>query len=276
MPELPEVEVLVRRLRPRVVGQRIAAVEILHPRTVWRTTPTRLSRALVGKRIASLGRRAKYLRFGLEDGDCFLVHLGMTGRLRLTKGARREAHDVVRICLGRRDLVLHDVRKFGHVELGDGSLRRCGPEPLGPDFNEAHLAGALRRSRAPIKVRLLDQKLVAGLGNIYACEALWRARINPRRRCCRLGPASVRRLRQAIIGTLLEAIRVGGGLSLDFDSVRSGDGLFYYGSGRRRNNPSEHFAVYDREARPCRRCGEPIARIQQGGRSTFYCRHCQV
>jgi formamidopyrimidine-DNA glycosylase len=276
MPELPEVELLVRHLRPRVVGRRITRVEILRARSVRGGHRPRLIRSLLGRRITNLCRRAKYLRFNLERDGCFLVHLGMTGRLWIGPSAARARHDVARIGLGRCVLVFHDPRKFGHITASDRSLRRLGPEPLESGFTNDHLAAALARSRAPIKPRLLDQTLVAGLGNIYVCEALWRARIDPRTPCCRLGGDAVARLRRAIRATLREAIRFGGGLSLNFDSSKPGDGLFYYGSGRRRNNPAEHFAVYDRRGEPCRRCRRTVVRITQAGRSTFYCPACQA
>lgn len=278
MPELPEVEILARHLRPRLVGQRITAVQILRPRSVWNARPRQFIRALAGRRIAALTRRAKFLRFALDDGHCFLVHLGMTGRLRMIR--QRDArtishHEVARIQLAGDTLSFHDPRRFGRMELGDAALARCGPEPFGPRFTVAYFMDALGRSRSPVKPRLLDQALVVGLGNIYACEALWRARVHPRTRCDRLGANSVLRLHKAIRFTLREAIRFGGGLPLDFDATTGGDGLFYYGGGGRRGNPSEHFAVYDREGRPCRRCRAHIVRIRQAGRSTYYCPACQ-
>jgi len=277
MPELPEVEILARHLKPRVVGRRIVSVRILRRRSLWNSTPARFARALTGRRIVSLARRAKYLRLELADGTCFLAHLGMTGRLFTcpTLVGRREKHDVAHVSLERCALVFHDPRKFGHLELGDAALRKLGPEPLGVKFTVAYLAAQLERSRSPVKPRLLDQRIVVGLGNIYACEALWKARIDPRTPCRALGPRRVAGLHAAIVRTLREAIRFGGGLSMNMSSGGIRDGLFYYGSGQRRDNPSEHFAVYDREGKPCNRCRKPIARIVQGGRSTFYCPRCQ-
>lgn len=275
MPELPEVEILVRHLRPRVVGERIRDVRILRARSVWDTTPRQLAAALPGRTIRRLTRRAKYLRFDLDDRQVFLLHLGMTGRVFVTAQADAHKHDVARLQLTRADLVFHDPRQFGHLALGEDSLRGLGPEPLGRAFTANRFADALSRSRAPIKVRLLDQSLVAGIGNIYASEALWKAKLDPRMPCGRLREAEVERLRVAIVRTLRAAIRFGGGLSLDFASTNPVDGLFYHGSGSRRENPSEHFDVYDREGQPCRRCRVPIVRIGLGGRGTFFCPRCQ-
>jgi formamidopyrimidine-DNA glycosylase len=278
MPELPEVEILVRHLRPRVVGKRITGVQIMRSRSVWNASPRTFSRALAGRRITALTRQAKFLRFALDDGNRFLVHLGMTGRLRVVPPGEVTTisnHEVARILLGTTPLSFHDPRRFGRLELGDAALARCGPEPFGARFSIAYFAEALKKSRSPIKPRLLDQHLVAGLGNIYACEALWRARVHPQARCNRLDADPVHRLHKAIRSTLRDAIRFGGGLRLDFNATTSSDGLFYYGGGGRRSNPSEHFAVYDREGKPCRRCRARIVRIQQGGRSTYYCPGCQ-
>lgn len=279
MPELPEVETLVRHLRRRVVGERVRDAEIFRPRSIWRTSTRQLVRKLVGQRIRDLTRRAKYLRFDLENGGCFLVHLGMTGRLFVVRdpsaARKRDKHDVAHFHFADSTLVFHDPRKFGHMELGEASLHGLGPEPFDQKFSEGYLAEKLGHSRTPIKVRLLDQKLVAGLGNIYASEVLWRARIDPRVPCHRLGAIHLARLRKEIIATLRDAIRFGGGLSLNFDSPNPRDGLFYYGSGARRDNPSEHFDAYDREGKACRRCRTPITRTVQGGRSTFFCPRCQ-
>ena len=276
MPELPEVETLMRYIRPRVVGQQIREVRILRRRSLWGASPKRFAGALEEQRIVAVSRRAKYLRFDLQDGECFLIHLGMTGRVTITDRVRSAKHDVAYIGCGRKTLVFHDPRKFGHLELGKESLEGLGPEPLANGFTTNYLADALRHSRAPIKVRLLDQALVVGMGNIYACEALWRARIDPQCKSNVLTRRGVALLRRSIVETLRAAIRFGGGLSLNFDSAEPGDGLFYYGSGARRDNPSEHFAVYDREGKSCGRCRAPIARIRLSGRSTFYCPGCQV
>src|ERR1051326_726885 len=220
MPELPEVETLVRNLRTVVVGRWIADVQIFRPRSVWDTSARRLALELTGKRIHSLTRRAKYLRFELKNGGVFLVHLGMTGRLFLSKAKEvgPAKHDVAHILLNKGTLVFHDPRKFGHLAFGEASLRGLGPEPLGDEFTVAYLADKLALSRSPIKVRLLDQQLVAGIGNIYASEALWRARINPRLACRKLNFRQIIVLHATVRETLRDAIRFGGGLSLNFGS----------------------------------------------------------
>lgn len=278
MPELPEVETLVRTLRPVVVGRVIADVRAFRPRSVWGTSARRLARELTGQRIHSLTRRAKYLRFELKNGSVFLVHLGMTGRLFLSKARQIEPakHDVAHIRLSNGTLVFHDPRKFGHLAFGEASLRELGPEPMGDEFTVEYFANQLAHSRSPIKVRLLDQQLVAGIGNIYASEVLWRARIDPRLACRKLGHRQIVALHTAVRETLRDAIRFGGGLMLDFGSSDKTDGFFYYGSGVRRDNPSEHFDVYDREDKPCHRCRRAIARVVLGGRGTFFCLRCQA
>jgi formamidopyrimidine-DNA glycosylase len=276
MPELPEVEILVRHLREQVVGKRIRTVALFRPRSLRGSLAKRFARDLAGQRIVALSRRAKYLRFGLGNGQCFLIHLGMTGRVSMETRPRRAKHDVAHIHLGRLTMVFHDPRKFGRLAWGDEALRALGPEPLARKFTPGYLLAALRKSRAPIKARLLDQRFVAGLGNIYACEALWRAQINPRNPCHTLDDRAVTILHKSILSTLRDAIRFGGGLSLNLDSTDRGDGTFYYGSGKRHDVPAEHFAVYDRETKPCLRCHGFIRRIRQGGRSTFYCERCQT
>jgi formamidopyrimidine-DNA glycosylase len=282
MPELPEVEVLVRHLAPLLAGQRVRAVTVFRPRVIRPHRVEEFCRALRGARFTGLRRRAKYLVFALRRGGgrgefSLIGHLGMTGRLYLLPvRAALPRHCAVTLDLGRHRLVFEDTRYFGRLTLTDGALARLGPEPLEPRFTPAGLAAALRGSRQAIKVRLLDQRVVAGLGNIYASEALFRARLSPRRAAGSLSTAEVRRLHRAIRAVLREAVRFGSTVPLDWNGTAGRDGVFYYG--RAAGAPdyyAERLAVYDRAGQPCRRCGGVIRRLVQAGRSTFYCPRCQ-
>lgn len=282
MPELPEVEVLVRHLMPLLVGRRVRAVTVFRPRVIRPHRIEEFCRALQGARFAGLHRRAKYLVFALRRrgrrGEFSLIgHLGMTGRLYLLPArAALPRHCAVTLDLGRHRLVFEDTRYFGRLTLTDGALARLGPEPLEPHFTPAGLAAALRGSRQAIKARLLDQRVVAGLGNIYASEALFRARLSPSRAAGSLSTIEVRRLHRAIRVVLREAVRFGSTVPLDWSGTAGRDNLFYYG--RAAGAPdyyAERLTVYDRAGQPCRRCGGVIRRLVQAGRSTFYCPHCQ-
>lgn len=282
MPELPEVEVLVRHLAPLLAGRRVRAVTVFRPRVIRPHRVEEFCRALRGARFTGVRRRAKYLVFALQRrggrGEFSLIgHLGMTGRLYLLPvRAALPRHCAVTLDLGRRRLVFEDTRYFGRLTLTDGALARLGPEPLEPRFTPAGLAAALRGSRQAIKVRLLDQRVVAGLGNIYASEALFRARLSPRRAAGSLSMAEVRRLHRAIRAVLREAVRFGSTVPLDWRGTAGRDGVFYYG--RAAGAPdyyAERLGVYDRAGQPCRRCGGVIRRLVQAGRSTFYCPRCQ-
>lgn len=283
MPELPEVEVLVRHLAPLVEGRVIRRIEVRRAKVLRSTSVTRFKRTLQGARFEGLSRRGKYLLFTLRprgaDGPLTLVgHLGMTGRFYLAQpGQPPPKHAAVVLGLNGADLVFEDTRYFGRLTLDLTPLRQLGPEPLGPEFTLAYLLHALKRSAQPIKVKLLDQSLVAGIGNIYASESLFRARISPRRAARRLEPDHVRRLWRAIRAGLAEAIAWGSTVPLNFGNGGQRDGLFYFG--RAADAPdyyAEGLRVYDRAGRPCSRCGTPIKRIVQGARSTFYCPRCQA
>jgi formamidopyrimidine-DNA glycosylase len=249
---------------------------------VLRPTPPRIfHRILRGAKFTGLARRGKYLLFQLcakSDGRLFalLGHLGMTGRIFLARKHRRlPRHTAVALDLGANRLILEDTRYFGRLTLDASAVTRLGPEPWDTGFTAEAFARALKRSRQAIKVKLLDQKLVAGIGNIYASEALFRARVSPKLAANRLTRAQVRRLRLAILQVLVEAIEYGSTVPLNFGGDRS-DGLFYFG--RAPGSPdffAERLRVYDREGRPCLRCGRPIRRITQAARSTFYCPYCQ-
>jgi formamidopyrimidine-DNA glycosylase len=282
MPELPEVEVLARHLAPLLEGRRVRRVTVFRPRVVRPQTAEDFARVLQGARFLGLRRRAKYLVFALRrrssGGDFTLIgHLGMTGRMYLLPaGAALPRHCAVALDLGRHRLVFEDTRYFGRLTLDARVLDRLGPEPLDGAFTPAALAAALRGSRQPVKVRLLDQAVVAGLGNIYASEALFRARLSPRRAAGALRTAEIWRLHAAIRAVLTEAIRWGSTVPLNWAGSAGGDRLFYYG--RAAAAPDyfeERLAVYDRAGEPCRRCGARVRRLVQAGRSTFYCPHCQ-
>jgi formamidopyrimidine-DNA glycosylase len=281
MPELPEVEVLVRSLQPVLRGKIIRGISVRRSSVLAPTSPRELRRALVGAKFTGLLRRGKYLLFQLEGAAAgqrmtFLGHLGMTGRMFLAgKHEHLPVHAAVIFDLGEENLIYEDTRYFGRLTLDDSAVAKLGPEPLSKDFQPAVFARALKRSRQPIKVKLLDQTVVAGIGNIYASEALFRARLSPEREANRLTPQQVRRLQRAIRRVLAEAIRCGSTVPLNF-GTNGLDGFFYFG--RSPGVPDfyeERLRVYDREGRPCPNCRRPIRRITQAARSTFYCPRCQ-
>lgn len=291
MPELPEVEVLVRHLAPRLRGRRIRALEVRRPRVVRPHRPEDLVAAVAGASVFEVRRRAKFLVFELGSrAGCFplIGHLGMTGRMFVQPADRPvPRHAVAVFDLGDERWVFEDPRGFGRLTLDARVLEGLGPEPWDEAFSVESFRSALGRSRQAIKTRLLDQRLVAGVGNIYASEALHRAGISPRRAGRALSLAEVSRLRDAIREILADAIRVGSTLRLDFageageaGKVEGGGGLFYYGRAgateeATAESDTERLLVYDRARQPCARCGTAIRRIVQGGRSTFYCSKCQ-
>lgn len=282
MPELPEVEVLVRHLRPLVCGRRIRAIAVRRARVLAPTSASRLQRALRGATFTGLSRRGKYLVFELHQpgqrAPLILVgHLGMTGRMYLTpQRAPLPKHAAVILDLGRERFVYEDSRYFGRFTLDTRALAHMGPEPLGEDFTVAAFGAALARSRQAIKVKLLDQSLVGGLGNIYASEALFRARIAPQLPARKLNLAQVKVLRRTIRAVLTEAIRFGSTIPLHHGEPRNGAGLFYFGLAvGAADYYSERLRVYDRKGLPCPRCKTSIRRIVQAARSTFYCPVCQ-
>lgn len=288
MPELPEVETVRRGLAPAMVGARIEKVE-LRRKDIRFPFPPRFRERLTGRRIEALKRRAKYLLFRLAGGETLIGHLGMSGSFRIEDAFVGEFHHPRSKDPKHDHLVLHldnaktvtynDPRRFGFFDLAaTGALQShprlvgLGEEPLSPDFDAGRLAALFAGSRAPLKSALLDQRKIAGLGNIYACEALWRARLSPLRPAGALADAAgkptpaARALVKAIRSVLEEAIEAGGSTLRDH---RRADGELGY---------FQHtFAVYDREGLPCLRprCGGTIARLAQSGRSTFYCPKCQ-
>jgi formamidopyrimidine-DNA glycosylase len=267
MPELPEVETTVRGLARVLKGHRIERVEARRP-DLRRALPGDLGQRLTGSRVTGLRRRAKYGLIDTDRGDTLVFHLGMSGHWRVDPSEpRKHDHFILDTDDGRR-VALNDARRFGSLdlvrtdELGEWPpFKALGPEPL--DLDPRELKRSLGGRTAAIKLLLLDQRIVAGLGNIYVCEALYRAGIHPRRPGGSISLERLRRLVRAIQDVLAEAIEVGGSTLRDFASPDGELGYF-----------SKRFAVYDREGRPCA-CGGTVRRIVQGGRSTFYCSRCQ-
>lgn len=279
MPELPEVEILARHLRPLLRGKIIRRVRVNRPKVLSPTMPRELKRTLTGATFKNLTRRGKYLLFELQNsrGKIILLgHLGMTGRMFLAR--KKEPllkHAAVVMELERWNFIYEDTRYFGRLTLDLSPVGKLGPEPLDGEFTPELFARELKRSRQPVKVKLLDQSLVAGVGNIYASESLFRAGISPRRAANRLTRAQVEKLLQAIREVLTEAIAWGSTVPLNFGAGKS-DGLFYYGSAAGTADfTTEQLRVYDRGGEPCLKCAAPIQRIVQAARSTFFCPHCQ-
>jgi formamidopyrimidine-DNA glycosylase len=282
MPELPEVETVRRGLAPVMEGALIARAVVNRPDLRWPFPPGMAAR-LTGCRVLTLRRRSKYLLADLDRGETLLMHLGMSGRM-LVSGAplgrfvhdhpapEKHDHVIFDMASGAR-ITFNDPRRFGAMDLmptdaaeAHPLLARLGPEPLGNAFHEDHLAAALAGRRTPVKSALLDQRIVAGLGNIYVCEALFRARISPRRRAGNLGPRRLARLVPAIRDVLREAIAAGGSSLRDYRQADGELGYFQHA-----------FDVYGREGAACRTpgCGARVARIVQSARSSFYCPRCQ-
>ena len=291
MPELPEVETVRRGLEPAMVGARIEKVE-LRRKDIRFPFPPKFRERLTGRRISALARRAKYLLFALDSGETLIGHLGMSGSFRIEDAetaipgafhrerSKDPKHDHVILHLDNgKKVTYNDPRRFGFFDLvasdALGSHPRLiglGDEPLAPDFDAGRLAGLFRGSRAPLKSALLDQRRIAGLGNIYACEALFRAKLSPLRPAGILAnaggrpTAAARALTRAIHSVLEEAIEAGGSTLRDHRRTDGDLGYFQH-----------TFAVYDREGLRCLRprCGGTIARVAHSGRSTFYCPRCQ-
>ena len=269
MPELPEVETTVRGLARYLVGERIARVMVNRP-DLRRPFPPDLAQALTGARVTGIARRAKYGLVHTDRDRTMVFHLGMSGRWRIDPDALG-AHDHLVLETGAGHvLALNDARRFGSIDLVDvdqldafAPFARMGPEPLSPQLTAAGLARAFESRSAAVKLLLLDQRIVAGLGNIYVCEALHRARIRPDKPASRVGRAELTRLVPAIRAVLEESIAAGGSTIRDY-AQPSGE-LGYFASAWR---------VYGREGRPCE-CGGTVARFVRSGRSTFWCPKCQ-
>jgi formamidopyrimidine-DNA glycosylase len=271
MPELPEVEYVARQLRATLTGRRITGAAVRWPRAIEDMDPEEFVAGVTGRVVTAIGRRAKYLLLTLDDGRLLTVHRRMSGNL-LLRASGEEEPPYIRVTLdlddGRR-LYYTDPRKFGRVALAwtdalPASLAELGPEPLEADFAPAVLAARLSGSRRGLKAALLDQRVVAGLGNIYADEALFRARLHPLRAAGSLNEDEIARLRAGIQGALTTGLEHGG---TTFGRYRdlyddAGDNL-------------DFVEVYQRTGQPCVRCGTPIARITVAQRGTHYCPSCQ-
>lgn len=282
MPELPEVETVRRGLLPAMEGRAILAAEIRRPDLRF-PFPDRMAERLTGARVTGLRRRSKYILVDLSTGETLLIHLGMSGRMLISgdmPGVFHHDHPspakhdhVVLDMEGGARVTFNDARRFGAMDLMATAsadehwlLSEIGPEPLGNGFNEDYLVGRLKGRAMPVKAALLDQKIVAGLGNIYVCEVLHRARVDPRRKAGQIAAARVAALVPVIREVLREAIEAGGSSLRDY---RQADGELGY---------FQHtFRVYDREGAPCPApgCAGTVTRIVQSGRSTFFCPRCQ-
>ena len=270
MPELPEVETVRRGLALKISGRRIVRAELRRP-DLRRPFPPALAARLDGARIGALGRRGKYILIELDADGLLLLHLGMSGRVTADRAALPDApHDHVVLTLDDGTVIrFNDPRRFGtldYVKRGEEDrhplLVGLGPEPHEPGFDGAYLATKLAGRLTPIKAALLDQRVVAGLGNIYVCEALFRARLSPRRVAASIGLGRAARLVAAIRSVLSEAIAAGGSSLRDY--VQADGALGYF---------QHHWAVYGREGGACPGCdcGAGVRRIVQSGRSTFFC-----
>lgn len=292
MPELPEVETVRRGLAPALEGRVIEAVGLARPDLRF-PFPERFAERLTGRRVEALGRRAKYLVGTLDDGTALIAHLGMSGAFRVEGGdaagenigafahpkGKIAAHDHVVLTLSDRRIIYNDPRRFGFMTLADAALldqhpyfAHLGMEPVAGAMTPVALAAALAGKKTPLKAALLDQRVIAGLGNIYVCEALWRARLSPRRLAGsvvrRDGSAGERvtRLAAAVVAVIEEAIAAGGSSLRDYVAADGSLGRFQHA-----------FAAYARQGDPCPRlsCRGVVVRIVQGGRSTFFCPVCQ-
>jgi formamidopyrimidine-DNA glycosylase len=274
MPELPEVETIRARLAPGLEGRRLERVQIVDPRLTRPDPPEAVASALEGECISRVSRRGKYLVFEFESGRHLLVHLRMTGNVEHPARGGLEADPyrraVVRLDDGS-DVAYRDVRRFGTWALLEpGELdhyfaaRRLGGEPLERGFTVRALTQALAGRRAPVKAALLDQRAAAGVGNIYADEALWRARIHPLRPAGSLEPGEIARLRRAIRAALEMGIARQGATLRDYRDPQGAPGRMQH-----------EFRVYGRVGEPCDRCGTPIEKIRAGGRGTWFCPQCQ-
>lgn len=272
MPELPEVETVARGLRAAMVGRHIDEV-IIRRDKIRIPIPPDFADQVQGARVESVERRAKYLLLTLDNGYCILGHLGMSGRMMVfSRPLEPQKHDHVYLMLNDGQMVVfNDPRRFGLMTGGAASempqhplLQHMGPEPLGGDFTAEYLYSQLQKRKQSIKPVLMDQKLVVGVGNIYAAEALYRTGINPERPANKLNRKQVAVLLAAVKAVLEEAIASGGSTLRDYVDSAGASGYFQH-----------RFDVYDREGEPCRVCSTPITRLTQVGRSTFYCGKCQ-
>ena len=282
MPELPEVETVRRGLLPTMEGQVIVKADVNRPDLRW-PFPENMAARLTGKTVTALRRRSKYILADLSSDETLIIHLGMSGRMLISgdplgqfhhdhPAPEKHDHVVFHMANGAR-VTFNDPRRFGAMDLGPTAtieqhwlLEKLGPEPLGNAFHEDYLVERLKSRNTLIKSALLDQRIVSGLGNIYVCEALFRAQISPKRKAGKIAVAKIRTLVPIIRTVLEDAIKAGGSSLKDY---RQADGeLGYF---------QHSFDVYDRERQPCRTpdCIGEITRIVQSGRSSFFCPQCQ-
>ncbi len=272
MPELPEVETVASDLRAQLTGRRFREAHILWPRTLAAPDEPALVERLANRRVLTIGRRGKYVLVHLDDGQALIVHLRMTGRLAIV-GADSplltDKHLRAWFSLADGDaLVFTDARKFGRIWLVHDVAEvtgRLGPEPLAWDLAPDAFAARLRQRKVAIKALLLDQTAIAGVGNIYADEALFRARIHPLRKSSSLSDEELGRLYEGLREVLNEAINKRGTLLRDYRTPYGEDGYF-----------QNHLSVYGKYGQPCPRCGQPVERIRVTQRSTHFCPHCQA
>lgn len=279
MPELPEVEILVRHLRPLLRGKTIRDLSVSRPRTARPNSPAQFRKKLVGAKFKDLSRRGKYLLFQLQPKNstkslAVLGHLGMTGRMFLApKKDRLPTHTAAVFDLGRHNFIFEDPRYFGRLTLDLKPIAHLGPEPSDKNLSPEAFLKSLKRSRQPIKIKLLDQSLIAGVGNIYASEALFRAGISPKLPANRLTLIQAKRLLRAIRDVLDAAIKGGSTISLKAADPKPG-ALFYF-SDDGETFYEKRLRVYDRFDQPCTSCTTKIIRITQAARSTYFCPRCQ-
>jgi formamidopyrimidine-DNA glycosylase len=288
MPELPEVETVMRGLEPVMMGQKIIYADIRRPDLRW-PFPENMSQRLTGAKILRLHRRSKYILCDLDSGETLIIHLGMSGRMTISrvenkledllgnfqyKPSTPAKHDhVILDMIDGARISFNDARRFGAMDLIETKnlfnhklIKSLGPEPLGNEFNPSYLHLKLKSKTATIKSALLDQKIVSGLGNIYACESLWRAGINPKQLSGKVSRKKIDVLVPIIRDVLQDAISAGGSSLKDHRQTNGDLGYFQHS-----------FAVYGREGKKCSSsdCSELIKRIVQSGRSSFYCANCQ-
>lgn len=273
MPELPEVETVRRGLDTHIRGEIIVSVRVAN-RTLRQPVPKEFEKRILGQKIEAVSRRAKYLVIQLSGDDVLLSHLGMSGCFKVipeTEQYTPVAHDHVWLCFeSGKQLIYNDPRRFGMIlpvkklDLAQHALlEHLGPEPLEPAFSPLYLKRMLEARKAPVKAAIMDQELVVGVGNIYACEALFKTGLNPRMPACEAA-SKAKKLHAAIVAVLRDALASGGSSLKDFYNIEGKTGYFQH-----------HFAVYGRENAPCTACATEIVRITQSGRSTFFCPRCQ-
>lgn len=270
MPELPEVETIKRYLNKAIVGQKIAEVEVLSKKQF-----SGRAKDIKGTKVIGLERRAKHLIVNFDNANSLLIHLKMTGQLVWTPRANADLPGKTTRIIIRFDkgtLFFNDMRKFGWIRILnkdqlDQELKRYGPEPFSKDFSIKYLQSIFQKTSKPIKTVLLDQEKIAGLGNIYANEALFEAKINPRKPAKALNQKEISRLKQAIVYVLKQGIKYEGSSAADEVYIKPDGSAGRY---------QQHFLVYQKQKQKCQKCGATIKRVNLGGRGTFFCPKCQV